>query len=145
MSPEETFRYFDKHRKNYLTKHELRCALIYLIGIKLDYDVLQELWEGKDAFYKEKKMASPGVNLPYFQKIIQKNDIHPPEEKLIELEYSSLDIQGKGNIDYFQFSNLLKSVNINYLNEKTKRDIFDKLDFDGDGYISLKDYRYFMM
>lgn len=44
MQSLEIFQHFDKENKLYLTKHQLKLALIYILGYKPRYDEIKHIW-----------------------------------------------------------------------------------------------------
>ena len=47
MNYEKVFKIFDKQKKNYLNKHELKLAIVYLTGLKPRYEELKKLWSNR--------------------------------------------------------------------------------------------------
>ena len=136
------FRSFDKNLKGYLTKHELKCALIYITGNKIDYEILTNLWKKREDFYKKIERSTKGISCDYLNEICRNcAEIYPSNDKKLEIEFNSLDIEGKDFIDFEAFQNLYELMGVSYMNEKMQKDVFNKLDKDSDGKITLKDYR----
>lgn len=80
---QDAFALFDKSKTGFLTKHEFKCAIIYAIGIKPQFDVFKGLWR---KYSTERYVKLPSNDLPTLQKGI---DIINFELAINELPKSS--------------------------------------------------------
>lgn len=141
------FLIFGKTRKGFLNKHEFKCFLIYTTGHKPDYKTFKQIWIERIKFYKDIQFPeTPKFVTPDFAKYVLRNcpAAYPSAEKKAELEFQALDIEKKQYITYDDFLNLFKLFGAGFMTETLKRDLFNKIDQDGDGKISFKDYKSFI-
>ena len=127
----EIFEYFDKGHKNYLVKHEMKLALLYLLGRKLRYDELKKIWRGRLQFNThkfDKNLVAKGVVLDYFIYITELLTTNIKDEKQAQIDFKAIDIKNKGYLTYEEFKFFLDSEKIGFLNESTRRQIFDAID-----------------
>jgi Ca2+-binding EF-hand superfamily protein len=50
LTKQEIFELYDKEKKSFLSKHQLKLALIYILGYKLRYDEIKKIWNNRFEF-----------------------------------------------------------------------------------------------
>ena len=87
-------------------KHELKLALIYLLGIKMKYDEIKKIWRGRLDFENnkfDKHLVEKGVVFGYFAYIAELLTKNLKDEKKSMIDFKSIDLQNKGFISYDEF------------------------------------------
>jgi hypothetical protein len=87
-------------------KHELKLAIIYLIGQKLRYDEIKKIWRGRLEFAlskHDKNLATRGVSYEYFAYVAELLLSNMRAEKRALINFKAIDSSNKGFIDYAEF------------------------------------------
>ncbi|CAG9321519.1 unnamed protein product [Blepharisma stoltei] len=120
----EIFDYFDQDKKEHLTPHQLRCALIYITGNKPSKIYMNRL----------KEQYSKTFTFPDFVGIVKMQET--PDRALEILQ--ALDLQNEGFINWNVFNELCDSY-IPHTPQNVRTSVFSEVDSNGDGRVTLKD------
>nr|XP_055028728.1 EF-hand calcium-binding domain-containing protein 11 isoform X1 [Misgurnus anguillicaudatus] len=130
---ETVFHQSDLGRKGYLSREDLKVAVVMLFGYKpskSETDMLMESGSYKDW---------PGVPLNQFTSLMgRKMSAEDPYEKMRQI-FSAFDVHCRGFLKLEDFKSAFKRV-APHLPERTVLEAFRYVDLDSDGHVSFKDF-----
>ena len=122
-TPKEAFDFYDENKKGYLTSHELKCCVIYLTGTKLSKVAMHR--------FKDK-----GNNFEFqdLVKIVQSQIQEDPASEI----FNAIDLRSKGYISFEDFDELC-SVHAKHIKAEIRTAVFQEVDSNKDGMVTLRD------
>ncbi|KRX00304.1 hypothetical protein PPERSA_10803 [Pseudocohnilembus persalinus] len=141
----QVFELYDKNKKRYLNKHELKLALIYVLGFKLRYDEIKKIWNQRLDYNEvkfDRDLIQQGIVFQYFVNVKNKILKQIREEKRLQLDFKILNAEKQdGFINFQDFKDLIEeSGHFKFLDQAKLQSIFQAFDLDKDGKINLQDF-----
>jgi Ca2+-binding EF-hand superfamily protein len=159
---ENVFKKYDKGNKSFLSPHELRCAFIFLHGVRPSYKEMKTFTQIKENYHekqinenksvkkneedKEEKSKKAliwekGFNLELFKLLskVRQNYLKEDSHSEIKQIFESLDIEGRDFIRIEDYLNLLKK-HFKTGNYKSMLNAFYEIDSNKDGRVTFKDF-----
>lgn len=128
-SLEETFAFFSKGEV--LDLHELRCALIYVLGFKPSKLTLSRLMQDRTE-----------CNLSLFKEIATRLN-RQTDDELVQSQFDLLDTHQKGYLTFDDFDSACEAV-APRLSTVVRRQVFDEVDSNSDGKVTLHNFQQMM-
>jgi Ca2+-binding EF-hand superfamily protein len=135
---EKSFQKYDQDGKGYLTLHEAKCALIYLTGVKPNYEQTKNML----ASIKNAKH----LTLDLFTKLYQihcSNVRYEPERALVGACFDAMDMSSNKYISIDDFNKCAYQV-MHCSDGGAMLDNFYEIDSNKDGKVTYKDFNEMM-
>ena len=132
----EVFSHVDHERKGYLTREELKLAIVELFGYK------PSKYEVNEILSKESNL-SKGISRELFSNIIKaKLSSQDPNDEIRQL-FLACDMRCRGFINFEDVKNIFKQT-APFVKHFDLRRMFEEVDRDNDGRVSYRDFEHMM-
>lgn len=126
----------DNGKKGYLTRKELKLAVVEIFGYK------PSKYEVNEMFEKEQNISS-GLSRDVFNKLMRSKLLMQDEDGEIRQTFLAFDTKCRGFIGLEDAKNIFEVV-APFVKQFDLQRLFREVDRDGDGRVSYRDFEYMM-
>ena len=132
----DTFTLLDSSHKGHLSRHELKCAIILLLGYTPSHIELHALFTAAGCHTSTDRLTVDRFVPLLTRRIEQQDTLHYYQQL-----FGAFDVDGRGFIRRDDFLHVCQRVTVaGAVDESMLARLFDVCDVDGDGVVSYRDF-----